>query len=89
VFNVLNEQAPTSVDQNWTFDSTQGIINGQCSSRNAASRKFPIQGALADCPSLNYMRTTDGLPVTINTNFAKPTAYQAPLSVRFGLEMSF
>ncbi len=89
VFNVLNQQTATSVDQNWTFDSTQPIINGQCSSRNAASRTNPIAGALADCPSLNYMRTTDGLPVTINTNFAKPTAYQTPLSVRFGLEMSF
>jgi hypothetical protein len=35
------------------------------------------------------MKTTDGLPVTINTNFAKPTQYQVPLSVRLGLELAF
>jgi hypothetical protein len=89
VFNVLNAQTATSVDNNWTFDSTQPIVNGQCSSRNAASKTDPVAGALADCPSLAYMRTTDGLPVTINSNFARPTAYQLPLSVRFGLELSF
>jgi hypothetical protein len=89
VFNVLNAQTATAVDQNWTFDSTQPIENGQCSGRNAASKSNPIGAALADCPSLNYLKTTDGLPVTINTNFARPTAYQVPLSVRFGLELSF
>jgi hypothetical protein len=89
VFNVLNAQTATRVDENWTFDSTQPIVNGQCSGRNAASKSSPISAALADCPSLNYMKTTDGLPVTINTNFARPTLYQVPLSVRFGLELSF
>ncbi len=89
VFNILNAQAATRVDENWTFDSTQPIVNGQCSSRNAASKSDPIGAALADCPALGYMKTTDGAPVTINTNFAKPTAYQLPLSVRFGLEMTF
>jgi hypothetical protein len=89
VFNVLNAQTATSVDNNWTFDSTQPIVNGQCSNRNAASKSNIVSAALADCPSLNYMKTTDGLPVTINTNFARPTAYQVPLSVRFGLELLF
>jgi hypothetical protein len=89
VFNVLNQQKATSVDENWTFDSTQPIVNGQCSGRNAASKTDPVAAALADCPSLGYMRTTDGNLVTINTNFAKPTAYQVPLSVRFGLELTF
>jgi len=45
--------------------------------------------ALTDCSLLNYLRTANGLPVTINTNFARPTANQLPLSVRFGLEMTF
>jgi hypothetical protein len=89
VFNILNAQNATRVDENWTFDSTQPIVNGQCSGRNAASKSTPVNAALADCPSLNYMKTTDGLPVTINTNFAKPTQYQVPLSVRFGLELLF
>jgi hypothetical protein len=89
VFNILNAQTATAVDNNWTFDSTQPIVNGQCSSRNAASKSSPVGAALSDCPSLNYLRTTDGLPVTINTNFARPTTYQVPLSVRFGLELLF
>ena len=43
----------------------------------------------AVAPYLQYMKTTGGRSVTINTNFAKPLTYQLPLSVRFGLEMSF
>jgi hypothetical protein len=38
------------------------------------------------------MKTTGGRAVTINSNFGRPTganAYQLPLSVRFGLELSF
>jgi Carboxypeptidase regulatory-like domain len=89
LFNILNQQTATAVDENWTFDSTQPIVNGQCGRRNAAGKANPIGAALSDCPSLAYMRTTDGLPVTINTNFARPTAYQLPLSVRFGLELTF
>jgi hypothetical protein len=89
VFNILNAQAATRVDENWTLNSAQPIINGQCSKRNAASSSNPIAAALADCPDLQYMKTTGGRAVTINSNFAKPTQYQAPLSVRFGLELSF
>jgi hypothetical protein len=89
VFNILNQQKAVSVDENWTLNSAQPIINGQCSSRNAASSSNPIAAALADCPDLQFLKSTGGRSVTINTNFAKPTAYQLPLSVRFGLELSF
>jgi hypothetical protein len=89
IFNILNNQEAVTVDENWTFDSTQPLVGAQCSSRNAASKSNPIQAALTDCPSLNYMKSTDGLPATINPNFAKATSIQAPLSVRLGLELSF
>jgi hypothetical protein len=89
VFNILNSQTATSVDQNWTFDATQPIINGQCSGRNAVGKANVVSAALADCPSLQYLRTTDGNLATINTNFGKPTAFQTPLTVRFGLELAF
>jgi hypothetical protein len=89
VFNILNAQKATALDENWTTDSAQPIVNGQCGSRNAATKSNPTAAALTDCPSLAYMRTTDGLPVTINTNFAKPTSYQTPLAVRLGLELTF
>jgi Carboxypeptidase regulatory-like domain len=94
VFNILNQQTATSLDQNWTFGSSatsaaQVAIGGQCGSRNAVSKSNPISAALADCPDLQYLKGNSGNPVTINTNFGRPTAYQVPLSVRFGLELTF
>ncbi len=89
VFNVLNQQQAVAVDQNYTFDNVQPIVNGQCNSRNAASSSAPLGAALADCPDLRYLRTRDGRAVTVNQNFGRPTQYQAPLAVRFGLALLF
>jgi hypothetical protein len=89
VFNVLNQQQVIAVDQNYTFDNVQPIVNGQCTNRNAASSTAPASAALADCPDLRYLRTTDGRAVTVNRNFGRPLQYQAPLSVRFGLALIF
>jgi hypothetical protein len=89
VFNVLNQQETIAVDQNYTFDSVQPIVNGQCMGRSAASSSTPAGAALTDCPDLRYLRTTDGRAVTVNQNFGKPTQYQAPLSVRLGLALFF
>jgi hypothetical protein len=89
VFNLLNQQQALAVDQNYTFDNVLPIVNGQCSKRDAASAGDPSGAALADCPDLKYLRTTDGRPVTLNRNFGRPTQYQPPLSVRFGLALSF
>jgi Carboxypeptidase regulatory-like domain/TonB dependent receptor-like, beta-barrel len=89
VFNVLNQQQAVAVDQNYTFDSVRPIVNGQCGTRNAASSTAPTAAALADCPDLRYLRTTDGRAVTVNQNFGRPTQYQAPLAVRFGLALFF
>ena len=88
-FNILNQQEAVNVDQNYTFDSVQPIVNGQCKSRNGAEGKSPLTTAVADCPDLKYLRTTDNRPVTLNTNFGRPTLYGAPFSVRFGLALSF
>jgi hypothetical protein len=89
VFNLLNQQQALAVDQNYTFDNVLPIVNGQCSKRDAASAGDPSGAALADCPDLKYLRTTDGRPVTLNRNFGRPTQYQPPLSVRFGLALTF
>jgi hypothetical protein len=86
VFNLLNSQETLSVDQNYTYDSVKPIANGFCKDRNGAETgKNPV----ADCPELAYVKTLDGRPITLNKNFGKPTAYQAPLSVRFGLSVAF
>ena len=89
IFNALNQQQAIAVDQNYTFDNVRPIVNSQCTARNAASSSTPASAALADCPDLRYLRTTDGRAVTVNPNFGRPTQYQAPLSVRFGLTLLF
>ncbi len=89
VFNALNQQQAVAVDQNYTFDVVRPVVNGQCTSRNAASSSAPSGAALADCPDLRYLRTADGRAVTVNQNFGRPTQYQAPLSVRVGLMLLF
>jgi Carboxypeptidase regulatory-like domain/TonB dependent receptor len=89
VFNLLNSQQATRVDQNWTYDTVQPAIGGQCHGRNGASGSNPIGKAFADCPDLAYLRTLAGRPVTVNQNFGRATAYQQPLAVRLGLQLTF
>jgi hypothetical protein len=89
VLNVFNDQSVLGVDQDWTFDSVAPIVDGQCNSRNAVSKGNKIQAALADCPALQYLKTTSGRPVTINENWGQGNSFRAPLAVRFGLEFSF
>jgi hypothetical protein len=89
VINAWNSEQAASLDQNWTWDPVQSAVGGQCHARNGASGSNPIGKALADCPGLGYLRTMDGLPVTINQNFGRPTSYQLPVSVRLGLELIF
>jgi len=45
-----------------------------------------INGNVNDLP---YLKTTTGAPVGKNLNFGNPTAYQLPLSTRFGATLSF
>lgn len=88
VFNILNAQNATSVDNNYTYDAVLPIANASCG-KTGAQASDPIAGAAAQCPALTNLRTVDGRPVTVNKNFGRPTAYQAPLSVRFGLALAF
>jgi outer membrane receptor protein involved in Fe transport len=84
VFNIFNFQEVTAVDQTFTF-----------------TRVFPIEdgGSPADLEACRtgqgqcrVLATTNGAPIAasdINPNFNRPTAYQAPLSVRLGARLSF
>jgi hypothetical protein len=89
VINVLNNQVGTSVDEDWTLDSVQPIRQGACGSGNAAEKSNKIGAALADCPALQYLRTSDGRIPSINKNWGQPSVYLAPLAVRFGLQVTF
>jgi hypothetical protein len=89
VFNVLDARAAVDVDQRYTFDFVSPVQGAQCSSRNAVSQKDPVAALAADCPDLAYARTVDGQRVTPNLNYGRATAYQVPVSARFGVALSF
>jgi len=89
VFNVLNAQAMSTVDQRYTFDFVTPMQGAQCSSKNAISQKDPAAALLAACPDLAYARTLEGQRVTPNLNYGRPTSFQEPVSARFGVALSF
>lgn len=90
IFNLLNSQQTVTVDNNYTYDSVKPIENGQCKNGNAAEGTGNLaQQAITDCPDLAFLKTTDGRAVTVNKNWGKPTSYQSPLAVRFGLTFTF
>lgn len=93
IFNLFNSQTPTQIDQNYTYDPVQPIVNAQCTNRNGANATNPIAGLQADCPDLRQLKTTDGRPVTVNSNYGKPLgspgSFQLPISVRLGAALTF
>ena len=97
IFNVLNMASVQWVDNDYTFDSASPIQNAQCSNKDSATAKNPIQALQADCSDLPFARTVDGRRVTVNPNYGQPqassnarvSAYQLPISARFGVQLSF
>ncbi len=70
VFNLFNEQAVATVDEQYTTSAVRPIIGG----------------TIADLVNL---KTVSGNAVTLNPNYGRATSYQAPLSMRFGVRLSF
>jgi len=93
VFNVFNTQTVQAYDDNYTFDQVLPITGLDCKGRNSAGKADPIGALQSDCPGLAYLKTIEGNPVTVNRNWGKPisstAAYQAPLSARLMLSLSF
>ena len=89
IFNVLDARAAVDVDQRYTFDFVAPMQGAQCGARNAVSQSDPAAALVADCPDLAYARTIDGQRVTPNLNYGRATAYQVPVSARFGVALSF
>jgi hypothetical protein len=92
VFNLLNTQEVRITDENYTYDAVQPIAGASCDT-DAPSSGNPITTLQRDCPDLAYMKTVDGRPVTVNPNWGKAfpgtASFQIPLSLRFGVAMSF
>jgi hypothetical protein len=70
VFNLFNEQAVATVDEEYTTSAVRPIIGG----------------TVADLVNL---KNSAGSAVTLNPNYGRATSYQAPLSMRFGVRLSF
>ena len=92
MFNVLNSQEITAIDNNYTFDSVQPIANVKCDV-SAAGSSNPIGKLQSGCSQVAYVKTVDGRPVTVNPNWGRAVAstasFQSPLSLRVGLALTF
>jgi hypothetical protein len=94
VFNVLNSQEARTTDENYTFDAVQPIAGINCDT-SAGHSGDPVGQLKRDCPDIAYLKTVDGRPVTVNPNwgkagtFANQPNFQFPLSLRFGVALSF
>ncbi|WP_164017480.1 TonB-dependent receptor [Pyxidicoccus trucidator] len=96
VFNLFNFQQVTAVDQTLALNRVYAIEQGgkqadlsAClDAYNPDCRVVPIAETeytvLPDGTRLPRIRQSD-----INPNFKRPTAYQAPRSIRFGAKLSF
>ena len=89
VFNVIGAQTATSYDENYTFDNVLPLAGSDCRRRNSAGSTNPTQALQADCPGLEYLKTLDGSPVTVNPNWGRATSHQVPTTMRLGLRVSF
>ena len=95
IFNLLNMQTTQWVDMNYTFDFATPMQNAQCGNKTSATAKDPLAALNAACPDLPYARTLEDRRISPNLNFGRPTtnvnisAYQAPISARFGVALSF
>ncbi|MBZ4335526.1 TonB-dependent receptor [Corallococcus sp. AS-1-12] len=85
VFNLFNFQQYTDVDQTFTTTRVYAIEQG--------GKPDDLTACLGENnPNCKVISTATGLPIgvqDINPNFKRPTAYQAPRSIRLGAKLSF
>jgi outer membrane receptor protein involved in Fe transport len=76
VFNLFNNQAELDADERYTVDNAQPIVGGDMEDL-AHSKTIDPDGYAAN------------LTPTVNKNYGNLNSRQAPLSMRFGLRLSF
>ncbi len=90
VFNIFNFQQVTNVDQTFTFTQVHPIEGGGSAADVEACREggeaCKVKVFTNNVPAETSAALTPG---EVNPNFKRPTAYQAPRSVRFGVKLSF
>ena len=87
VFNMFNFDSVTAVDQRFTASDISPLV---VDPNKNPQQQICIAGTDTNCAS--PLRAPDGTPITdadLNKNYKNPTQYQSPLSVRFGLRVTF
>ncbi len=88
LFNIINFQAATAIDQNVTVSSALPVVGGTARTICLSGRNVPgcVAGSL---PITNPDNAANLTASELNPNFKQPTAYQAPFSARFGISYKF
>lgn len=87
IFNMFNFAAVTAVDERFT---SADIVPVSVPDGANPQKEVCLSGTDRSCKS--PLKGPDGTPITnadLNANFKNPTAYQPPLSVRFGVRVTF
>lgn len=89
LFNMFNFSAVTAVDETFTEQDVLPYVSD--GSDRSPQEQICIAGSDGSCerPLVGPDGTTRLTADDLNKNFKQPTQYQAPLSVRFGIRMSF
>lgn len=88
IFNMFNFAAVTAVDE--TFTNTD-VAPVQVAAGTNPQQAICIAGSDPKCKA-SALHSADGTPLTLadlNTNFKNAAQYQAPLTVRFGVRVTF
>jgi hypothetical protein len=89
LFNVFNDKTELAVDENYTFDEVTPIQGLRCDGTNHVDTGDPAASLQAECPELEFLKTVDGRPVSVNENFGKGITFKAPFSMRLSLALTF
>jgi hypothetical protein len=76
IFNVFNQQPATLVDDNYTLENVNPIVDGDATD-------------LAHLKAISATGSTSGRTAIKNRNFGNAIAAQEPISVRLGLRLRF
>ena len=88
IFNMFNFASVTQVDNRFTSADVSPVVVDPA--KGSPQSQICIEGTNANCAST--LQGPDGTPITeadLNKNYKEPTQYQSPLSVRFGLRVTF
>ncbi len=90
VFNILNFQQYTNVDQSFTFTRVHAIEDGSATLADLQACRDQVDPS-TPCTKVRTTTASSAplLAGEINPNFGRPTTYQAPRSIRLGAKLSF